>query len=345
MSHTDFQDIHYTICPVGNTSYIAAHKGWLQEGLKPLNVQPVLLQSLPREHWRHHFDYQDNRLFREGGNIPPIWAKSRGTELILLALTFLEQKQYIFTRADDPIQRIEDLRGHKLGLPTHPKAIIDFHRASAEHGFELALSARGIVKEEVQFVDIVSAGDFIGGFKQRQQSPALEEVKALESGEVDAIYVKSTQVQKLIDTGKFKVIFAINAEPSVLAPINNEYPNVLTVSRELAETRPEVVVAYLKQLLRAGEWAKHHRQEVLKIFAQQTYGTLGQVAASHSLDFHRRLTPSLTDKGLQILDNQKRFLYDYGYIEHDFSIEDWTDRRFLQLARQKLKEEINAEAI
>jgi hypothetical protein len=47
-------EIHYTICPVGNASFIAAHKGWLKEGLAPLGVEPVLLQTLPREFWKAH---------------------------------------------------------------------------------------------------------------------------------------------------------------------------------------------------------------------------------------------------------------------------------------------------
>jgi len=156
--------------------------------------------------------------------------------------------------------------------------------------FRNRIGCRGIAPAEANFVELPSDGDFIAKTWNNRKF-GYREVEALDQGEVDAIYIKSTQVQTLLDTGKYKVIFAINANPRQLAPINNEYPNALTVSRHLAEDFPEVVVAYVKQLLLAAEWAKTHRAEVLELFAAQTFGTPGQMAASHSFDFHKRLTP------------------------------------------------------
>lgn len=329
--------IHYTICGVGNASYIAANKGWFHEALEPLGATPVLLQSLPKEHWKSHFDYQDDALFREGGNIPPLWAKSNGTGVVLLGAALLAQKQYIIVRADSPIDHVEQLRKYKIGIPVRTQALIDFHKATAEEGFQIALAARGISLGEANLVPLRTEGDF----HSVRPDPrfASREVEALDSGEVDAIYVKLTQIQKLLDTGKFRVLFDLSANPSLLAPINNEYPNILTVSKKLAEERPEVVVAYVKQVLRAGVWAKTHRTETLQLLAEQTHGTPGQTAASYAFDFHKHLTLNLAPETLNALQAQKRFLYDNGYLAKDFDLSTWVDDRFLNAAWAQLQAE------
>jgi sulfonate transport system substrate-binding protein len=338
------KEIHYTICPVGNASYIAAQKDMLRENLENLGVTPVLLQSLPQECWKAHFDYQDSVLFREGGNIPPLWAKSNNADVVLIGLTLLEQKQYILARADSPIDHVEQLRKNKIGIPVHPDALIDFHKASAEHGFEIALAARGVAPGELDFIELFDKDESAAKSWNRRRKYGSREAEALDSGEVDAIYVKSTRVQKLLDTGKYKVIFAIDANPEQLAPINNEYPNTLTVSRHLAENFPEVVVAYVKQLLLAAQWAKANRLQVLELFAEQTFGTPEQVAASHSFDFYKRLTPEFSEKSLQALEGQKRFLFDHGYLKKDFALEKWADDRFLKAAWAQIQADRQGES-
>lgn len=313
--------------------------------MQSLGVTPVLLQSLPQEYWKTHFDYQNPILFREGGNIPPLWAKSNDAEVVLIGLALLEPKQYILVRADSPLDHAEQLRRHKVGIPTKPAALIDFHKASAEHAFEIALTARGVNPAEVEFVEISSEGDFTGSWDLDKQKFGFWEVDALDRGAVDAVFIKSTQVQKLLDTGKYKVIFALNEKPEQLLPINNEYPNTLTVSRHLAEDFPEAVVAYVKQVLRAGEWAKNHRAEVLELLAEQTCGTQGKMAAAHSFDFHKRLTPNLSEKSLQALEGQKRFLYDHGYLKKDFALEKWADDRFLKAAWAEIQADQQKEVL
>jgi sulfonate transport system substrate-binding protein len=246
------KEIRYTICPVGNASYIAAKKGWLNEGLAPLGVTATLLQNLPQERWAAHYNYKDAALFREGGNIPPIWSKAQGEEPVLIGLTFLDHKQYLLVRADSPIDSVEQLRKHRLGLQSRPEFIIDYGKASAQQGFNTALAARGVAKTEVTFVELpVSEADIAQTAGKKSNYGRKREVEALEKGEVDAIYTSGTRAQALLDTGHFKVIFAISADADQLFPINNAYPNILTVSKRLAEEAPEIVVEYIKQMLRA----------------------------------------------------------------------------------------------
>lgn len=353
MSGTELKEIHYTICPVGNSSYIAAKKGWLHHGLAKLRVKPILLQTLPKPNWKAHFDYQDDVLFREGGNTPPLWARSNGTKVVLIGLALLKQKQGILVRVDSPVERVEQLRGLRIAIPAHPNALIDFHRASAEQGFKLALNAHGVDISEVQSVILNAESDFlVGALANKEENypdgpwaakkadsadtMEAEEVKALDRGEVDAIYVKLSKLQALLDTGKYRLLFDVAADPSQLLPLNNEYPNTLTVSRYLAEEYPEVVVAYVKQLLLAASWAKTHRAEAVEIFAEQTLSTVAQFIGSNAADFHRHITPNLSDESLSALEGRKKFLYDQGYLKEDFPLEKWANDSFLKAAWKEI---------
>jgi 2'-hydroxybiphenyl-2-sulfinate desulfinase len=356
MSNRELREIHYTICPVGNSSFIAAKKGWLREGLSGLGVTPVLLQTLPREHWKAHFDYQDEILFREGGNTPPLWAKSNGAKVVLIGLALLKQKQGILVRVDSPFERLEQLRGRRIAIPAHPNALIDFHKASAEQGFRLALGARGVEISETSSVVVNGESDFLSGALAGKEvnypdgpwaakrAGSAEEVQALDNGEVDAVYVKLSKLQGLLDTGKYRLLFDVAADPAQLLPINNEYPNTLTVSEYLAEEHPEVVVAYVKQLLRAALWAKTHRAEAVEILAEQTLGTVAQFIGSNAPDFHRHITPNLSDKSFEALEGRKKFLYDHGYLKEDFALDKWADGRFLKAAWKEINEEEAREA-
>jgi 2'-hydroxybiphenyl-2-sulfinate desulfinase len=348
MPQNELKEIHYTICPVGNSSYIAAKKGWLSDGLAKLGVKPVLLQTLPKEHWKAHFDYQDDVLFREGGNTPPLWARSNGADVVLIGLALLKQKQGILVRADSPVTRIEQLRGRRIAIPAHPNALIDFHKASAEQGFKLALASHGVDISEVNSVIISSGGDFLTGTlagkdvaRKADGSDSLEaeEIKALDRGEADAIYIKLSRFQGLLDTGRYKLLFDIAADPAQLLPINNEYPNTLTVSRYLAEEHPDVVTAYVKQLLLAAGWAKTHRAEAVEILAEQTFGTVAQFIGSNAADFNEHITPNLSDESLSALEGRKKFLYDNGYLKEDFALEKWADDRFLKAAWKEIQED------
>jgi 2'-hydroxybiphenyl-2-sulfinate desulfinase len=355
MSYQNLKEIHYTICPIGSSNYIAAKKGWLIEGLAQLGVKPVLLQTLSPEKWRHHYDCQDDILFREGGNIPPLWAKANDAEVVLIGLALLRQNQGILTREDSTVEYVWQLRGKKIGIPTHPQELIDFHKATAEHGFTIILNAHGVALSEVESVILDDTGSFIRSAvtprpegtrvltydRTSERVPVTGltndvEVRALDEGKVDAIYVKHSTLGVLLETGKYRLLADVAANPAQVLPINNEYPSALTVSRRLAEDYPEVVTAYVKQLLKASLWAVKNRHEADILLAEHTYGNVAQFHASSKPDFHRHITLNLSDESLAALEGQKRFLFDNGYLAKDFSLSKWADDRFLKAAWREL---------
>ncbi len=332
------KEFRYTICPVGNSSYIAANKIWKEDTFEKAGGKPVLLQSLPKENWHVHFDYKDPALFREGGNIPPLWAKSNDADVILIGLAFLEQKSYILVKADSPVEYVEQLRRKRIGIPKGDHFIIDFYRATVEHEFEIALKARGVSPEDVDYIYLEVTEESIAMTNTHKSNLGKTDVEALNEGTVDAIYAGGCFAQNLLATGEYKIIYEITENTEQVLPISNIYPNTLTVSKRLAEENPEIVVEYVKQTLIAAEWAKTHRAETIELFSKQLHGTIGEVANAQPVNFHKNLAVNLSEKALLALEGELRFLYDNKYITKLFDIQKWADDSFLKTALKELSE-------
>jgi len=332
----------YTICPVGNASYISANKGFLQKGFDKLGVKPIRLQTLPKEEWHVHFDYKSPALFREGGNIPPIWSKSEGREPVLIGITFLPQKTYILVRTDSNIDTVEQLRGKRIGIPTRPEFLIDFFAATALHGFKSALTARDVSLADVKVVELPATEAEIASDNNHKSNLGESAVQALDNGKIEAIFSGGVKAQQLLSTGKYTAIYELSENPNLVIPTNNCFPNILTVSKKLADDSPEIVIEYVKQVILAAEWAKTNLPGVIELFTSQLHGSAGDVVKSLPSGFHKWLTPSITEEGLSALEGQKRFLRDSGYIKNDFDIEKWADDSFLKAAWKEIEKESGA---
>jgi len=331
------KEIYYTICPVANASYLAANTTFLKDGLEQIGYTPIKLQTLEKEKWEAHFTYENDRLFREGGNTPPLWAKSKGRDVVLIGLNIIEERQYILVRADSPIQTVSDLKGKKLGIPDHVNVHIDFHKATAEQGFETALKANGISNDEVEWVDLPTESRFTSEGKGNTFADlSVTEVEALENGTVDAIFMKLPIAVKLAESDKFRKIYDVAYDQNALVPVNNEYPNVLTVSKKLADEEPEVVVEFIKQTIIAARWAKGHREEAEKLLAEQTHGTVDTFQKAYADDFYQRTEINFSEEGLKALQDRADFLFEKGYLESRVDVYSWADKSFYEKALAEL---------
>lgn len=332
--------IYYTICPVANASYIAANHGFLKEELEKIGYDPVKLQTLEQKEWSAHFTFHNDRLFREGGNIPPLWTKSKGTGVVLLAVNTIDAYQPVLVREDSDINSVADLKGKKLAIPVHTDVLIDFHRASAEHGLELALELNGISKDDVEWVEVINdEGYHSDRGLPSTKSIASAEISALARGEVDAIFTRAEDIRKVEPELKVKVIYDVWKQSGDVLPVNNIYPNVLTVSEKLAKEEPEVVTAFLKATIIAARWAKNHKDEAEALLVEQTHSTVEEYRATHPADFYTRLEPNLDPTALNALQIQSDFLLEHGYLAKRVNVSEWLDSSFLEKALAELEGE------
>jgi len=315
-------ELWYTRCGAATASALAIQKNWLQaEFSKGGTILHSLRDSNDQDRLNAHYHHQLTGLFREGGNIPPIWAKSQGQNTAVIGITWLDEYQGILTRADSGIHTVRDLEGKRLGLPFHHEVLIDFQRGAALHGFVTAYELAGLDTKEAVFVDIEIVRDRSERPTDWSRNP---EVEALLEGKVDAIFLRFARGWRVSQDARFREVLNLNQLPDPLLRVGNGTPRPITVDRPFLEKHPEVVVRYLAVLLRTAAWAESHPRESAELLVPASGGlSVDDVWASHGPAVHKSFTPKLSPSYIQGLETQKNFLRDWGFLHADFDFADW----------------------
>jgi sulfonate transport system substrate-binding protein len=331
-------DVWYTRCPVPTASGIAWHFGWLRKELQRVGVRIESIRSSPDRGVRvSHFTHAQPFQFREGGNIPPLWARGEGANIAVVGITWVDEEQVILVRPDSEIKNVGDLKGRRLGLPKHETQIVDVGRAQDLHGFVTALTLAGLRTDEVEFVDVAGTDydlreDYVLELKD---FPA---VAALAAGDVDAIYAKGAPSALLIRKYGLRTILDINAQSDPLVRVNNGTPRPVTVDRDLASRNPELVGRYLAVLLHTARWAEANPDGVVRAIAAEIGTSEASVRTGYGPEVHRHFQTKLSSDYVKGLESQKDFLRDWGFIK-DFDFDSWIDPAPLQIAERLVAEE------
>lgn len=326
--------IWYTRCPVPTATGIALDHGWLNDAFQAQDIDLVSIRDHEDPTRRaSHFNHQGFGLFREGGNIPAIWARARGESTVVVGLTWVDEAQFLLARPQSGIRNEQDLKGKKLGLTRRPGETIDFVRAMALHGFASALQVGGGTLDDVQIVDIdAPAVEFRRAEPDRPwRDPTFD---ALLAGEIDVAYIKGAAAIALREAYSLTVVADLNTYLDPALRINNGTPRPVTVDRAFASQQPQLVARYLSVLLRASEWAKAHARDVFRIVAAETSTTPQDVERAYGARLPWSLGITLDAERVAALTAQKNFLLTHGFLAGDFSVEEWIDPVPLALARK-----------
>ncbi|WP_395107903.1 ABC transporter substrate-binding protein [Actinomadura sp. SCN-SB] len=329
--------IWFTRCPVPTASGLAHGLGWLREEFAASGLDVGVLQDADPGLARHHFDHDLLGLFREGGNVPALAARSEGAPTRLIGLTWIEEWQSILVRPDSRIRGAAGLRGAVVALPAWAETRAkSFPRAMALHGIKGALAQGGLTLDDVTFAEVpASLSPSVGRDAQgrRLAWPGLEE---LARGEVDAVYVKGARAADQARELGLRVAVDLDAHPDRRTRVNNGTPRPITVHARLLDERPDLVVAFLAQTLRAADWAAGNLRRVREILASETRSEAEGVATAYRGDFHRSLHPDLSDERLELLRLQKDFLLVHGFLAADVDLDAWVAPEPLAQARARL---------
>lgn len=264
MTVQPLSELWYTRCPVPTPLGIAVQLGWFAEEFGPEGIDLRSIQETSDPNAREsHFDHNLPHSFRQGGNIPAIWARSRGADTRVIGLSWTDEFQAVLTLPGRGVERARDLRGRKIGLPVNPVSI-DFNRASALRGIAKALELDGVRLDEVERIDTVNdAEDTNGiatgeGFRRRARHGYRAESLALVRGDVDAIYVKGALGLETARLLGATVVADLGFHPDPKVRINNGTPRTLTVDAKLIDDHPDIVSRFLARVVDAGNWARVH---------------------------------------------------------------------------------------
>jgi 2'-hydroxybiphenyl-2-sulfinate desulfinase len=204
-------------------------------------------------------------------------------------------------------------------------------------GFENVLALATLSLDDVEVVELPTEPVVPPGrVREERGTPRHRQLDELLDGRVDAIYVKgAASLEEAVARGAV-VGIDLDSLPERRWRVNNGTPRPITVHEQLLETRPELVVDFLAESLRAAEWAGSHLDELREVLARETGSGTAGVLLAYRDGFHRSLHPTLDPDRVELVRDQKDFLLRHGFLAHDVDIDAWIDPEPLRLAHEQL---------
>lgn len=350
----DWKEVYYTNCPLVSASNVDQELGWTREEYKKMGVKYQFLRAERENDWYPHYIHNLDNMIRFGGLFPPIAVNADIRKTRLLGVTQVYEGGVMMVRARDDIYNMSDLKGKKIGLSKSMNKIKnDWWRIQEEQGIELMLRKNGMTRDDVEIVEFPYADDWYNNpaMLDPMENPSELWLKrdhkrdlafrpletALLNGTVDAIYSQSHVFQKLQEaTGKLKAIEDLSKYPDWTLQVAN-VPAVITCTDVMAEEHPELVVAFMKGMIKVGRWSNRNKAAAAEILDKQTFYL--DVADTLRGIEHVDMVPNLSAQNLASVEIGKDFMLSHGYIENDFSVEEWAAPEFLEQAAKELLEE------
>jgi len=351
----NWKEVYYTNCPMISASNIDQELGWAREEFKKIGVKYAYLRSREENNWYPHYIHNMDNLIRFGGLFPPIHVQADIRRTVLLGLTWVYEGGCMLVRSRDNIYRMTDLKGKKIGLSKSLNTIKnDWWRIQEEQGIELMLRINGMTRRDVEIVDFPYPDDWYDDPKM--MGPVIDNASelwlkrdhkrdlafrpletSLLEGKIDAIYTQSKVFQHLQEeTGKLKAIEDLSRYPDWTMQVCNQ-PTTATCSVEMAEKHPELVVTWLKAMIKVGRWGNEHKHAAAAILDKQTFYL--DVEDTYRGIKNVDLVPNLSPKNLKAVEIGKDFMLSHGYIKNDFDVQKWAAPEFLEQAAKELIEE------
>jgi ABC-type nitrate/sulfonate/bicarbonate transport system substrate-binding protein len=350
----NWKEVYYTNCPLVSASNVDQELGWVREEYKKIGVKYAFLRSAGQNDWYPHYIHNLDNLIRFGGLFPPIHVHADIRRTRLLGSTHVYEGGCMMVRARDDIYRMKDLKGRKIGLTKSLNTIkTDWWRIQEEQGIELMLMMNDMTRDDVEIVEFPYPDDWYDDPKMLAPMDNPSELwlkrdhkhdlafrpleSALEKGVVDAIYTQTGPFQHLQEaTGKFKAIEDLAKYPDWTLQIAN-VPAVITCTEEMAKKYPELVVAFMRGMIKVGRWSNEHKHAAAAILDKQTFYL--DVEDTYRNIKNIDMVPNLSPQNLAAIEIGKDFMLSHGYIKHDFDVHEWAAPEFLEQAAEELIEE------
>jgi ABC-type nitrate/sulfonate/bicarbonate transport system substrate-binding protein len=350
----NWKEVYFTNCPMVSANNIDQELGWCKTDFKQIGVDYSYFRSRRENNWYPHYIHNLDNLIRFGGLYPPVHVHADMRRTRLLGATWVYEGGCMMVRARDPIYRMKDLKGKKVGLSKSLNSIkTDWWRITEHAGIESMLRLNDMTMEDVEIVEFPYPDDWyddpkmldpmlnptdLWGRRNHKHDLAFRPLEtSLLEGKVDAIYNLSKHVQHLQeDTGQIKAIEDLSRYPDWTVQVANT-PAVITCTDVMAEEHPELVVTYMKAMIKVGRFANEHKRAAAVILDRQTFYRDAEDTYRCIKDVD--MVPNLSPQNMACVEIGKDFMLSHGYIENDFDVNEWAAPEFLEMAAKELLEE------
>ncbi len=350
----DWNEVYFTNCPMVSANNVDQELGWCKTDFKKIGVDYSFFRSRRETDFYPHYIHNLDNLIRFGGLYPPIHVNADIRRTRLLGATMVYEGGAMLVRAADPLYRMPDLKGKRIGLSKSLNTIKnDWWRITEQMGIESMLRLNDMTIDDVEIVEFPYPDDWysdprmlapminptdLWATRDHKHDLAFRPLEmALLGGKVDAIYTLSKQFQHLQEaTGKVKSIEDLSRYPDWTAQVANT-PAIITCTEEMAEQHPELVVTYMKAMIKVGRWANENKHAAAAILDRQTFYKDAEDTYQGIKDVD--MVPNLSPQNMACIEFAKDFMVGHGYIEHDFNVHAWAAPEFFEKAAADLLEE------
>jgi ABC-type nitrate/sulfonate/bicarbonate transport system substrate-binding protein len=343
------ETIWYTRCPVPTAFSIAVRNGWLDEELAEdgIAVESLAVSTDPNVR-QSHFEQTQPNFFRQGGNIPPIVSRSRGTDVRVIGLGWSDWSEPLLTLPDSGIETLADLRGRRLALPRRVNDSVDFWRATVLRGYQSAFRLAGLAPDDVELVEVLVDRTFVDDSAETTARRATlwdatymlghqrEEAAALLRGDVDVVFSHGSSAVTLKAFTGARILIDLGTLPERALRVNNSVPNTLTVTGDLLDQRPDLVARVLARTLQAAAWARANPLDARRIVAAEVGSAEELVDLAYSPALAQQLDVTLDADRLAGLASQIDLLAEHGFLAGEVDLEAFVDHEPLAQARRLL---------
>lgn len=351
----NWKEVFYTNCGMVSASNVDQELGWCKTDFKAIGIDYSYFRSRRENDWYPHYIHNLDNLFRFGGLYPPIHVEADIRRTKLLGATWVYEGGCMLVRAKDPIYKMSHLKGKKIGLSKSLNTIKnDWWRITEHMGIDSMLRLNDMAMDDIELVEfpyaddwyndpkmmepLISATDLYSGTMDHKRNLAFRPLEtALLTGKVDAIYTMSKAWQHLQEaTGKLKAVEDLSRYPDWTINVANT-PAIITCTEVMAKEHPELVVSFLKSMIKVGRWANEHKKAAAVILDRQTF--YKDAEDTYQCIKHVDMVPNLSPQNLACIEIGKDFMLQHGYIKNDFDVRKWAAPEFLEEAAEKLIEE------
>ena len=350
----NWKEVFFTNCPMVSANNIDQELGWCKTDFKAIGIDYSYFRSRRENDWYPHYIHNLDNLIRFGGLYPPIHVNADIRRTRLLGATWVYEGGCMAVREGDPIYRMKDLKGKKIGLSKSLNTIKnDWWRIQEHMGIENMLMLNDMSMKDVKIVEFPYPDDWyddprmlepminptdLWATRDHKHDLAFRPLEsALLSGKVDAIYTQSKVFQHLQeDTGAIRMIEDLSRYPDWKIQVANT-PAVITCTDVMAREHPELVVTYMKSMIKVGRWANQYKPAAAVILDRQTFYRDAEDTYQGIKDVD--MVPNLSPQNLACIETGKNFMLKNGYIKNDFDVHAWAAPEFFEEAAKQLIEE------